>query len=274
MRLLYVGLTRAKERLVIAGIAKDREVEDCWHRRVHNALVSLGAEPEADPQWGDVLRYRGSERPAAVRPKAARIAPEPLILPDWARTPAPPEARPPRPLAPSAAVEDQEPSLPPSEAMRAAARRGTLIHRLFERLPAVAPDQRRQAALRWLERSAGVASSAEREDIAALVCGILGDPAYAELFGPGSLAEAPIAAVLPDGTVVAGTVDRLLVTDERILIADFKTGQVPASDQQIPASHRAQMAAYAAALQVIFPRHAVLAVLLYTAAPKLFELPA
>ena len=274
MRLLYVGLTRAKERLVIAGIAKPKEVEDCWHRRVGNALMSLGATSESDPEWGEVLRYRGASRPIAVTAKAARVAPEPLLVPEWARTPAPPEARPPRPLAPSAAVEDQEPSLPPSEAMRAAARRGTLIHRLFERLPAVAPEQRHAAALRWLERSAGVAAGAEREEIAGLVCGILGDPAHARLFGPGSLAEAPIAAALPDGTVVAGTVDRLLVTKDTILIADFKTGQVPASDAQIPRSHVAQMTAYAAALRVIFPRHVVQPVLLYTAGPRLFELPA
>jgi ATP-dependent helicase/nuclease subunit A len=72
--------------------------------------------------------------------------------------------------------------------------------------------------------------------------------------------------------VIAGTVDRLLVEDNRISVIDFKTGKVPATEAAIPNSHRAQMAAYAEALQVIFPGRAIRAALLYTAGPKLIEL--
>jgi ATP-dependent helicase/nuclease subunit A len=156
--------------------------------------------------------------------------------------------------------------------MRAAARRGTLIHQLLERLVAVEPERRREAALRWLERSAGVTDEALASEIADLVCGILSDPQFGPLFGPGSLGEAPLAATLPDGRVIAGTADRLLVEETRISVIDFKTGRVPATDAEIPASHRAQMAAYAEALRVIFPGREVRAALLYTAGPKLIEL--
>jgi ATP-dependent helicase/nuclease subunit A len=103
---------------------------------------------------------------------------------------------------------------------------------------------------------------------------VLSDAAFAPLFGPGSLGEAPLAATLPDGRVIAGTADRLLVETDRILVVDFKTGRVPDNDAGIPASHRAQMAAYAEALRVIFPGREVKAALLYTAAPRLFELAA
>ena len=48
--------------------------------------------------------------------------------------------------------------------------------------------------------------------------------------------------------------------------------RVPASAAQIPASHRAQMAAYADALGVIFPGRAIRSALLYTSAARLFEL--
>jgi ATP-dependent helicase/nuclease subunit A len=44
------------------------------------------------------------------------------------------------------------------------------------------------------------------------------------------------------------------------------------TDADIPNSHRAQMAAYVQALQVIFPGRKVSASLLYTAGPKLIEL--
>ena len=89
--------------------------------------------------------------------------------------------------------------------------------------------------------------------------------------GRGSL---PLAATLPDGTVVAGTVDRLLVEEDRVSVVDFKTGKVPEREDAIPADHRAQMAAYIAALRVIFPGRDVRASLLYTAGPTLFELAA
>jgi len=55
-------------------------------------------------------------------------------------------------------------------------------------------------------------------------------------------------------------------------VIDFKSGRVPGAESAIPKSHRAQIAAYAEALQVIFPGRRVSAALLYTAGPKLFEL--
>jgi ATP-dependent helicase/nuclease subunit A len=100
----------------------------------------------------------------------------------------------------------------------------------------------------------------------------MGDDRFSDLFGPESLAEAPIAATLADGRVVAGTVDRLLVEEGQVSVIDFKTGRVPADIDQIPSSHRAQMAAYSEALAVIFPGRAIRSALLYTAEPRLFEL--
>jgi ATP-dependent helicase/nuclease subunit A len=195
-----------------------------------------------------------------------------VAVPQWTLTPAPPEARPTRPLAPSAIAVDDEAAPPPSEAMRAAALRGTWIHQLLERLPALAPDARTAAAERWLQCSAGVAATALRSEIVEQVCGILSDGRFSALFGPNSLGEAPLAATLPDGRVIAGTVDRLLVEEDCVSVIDFKTGKVPASDADIPNAHRAQMSAYAEALQVIFPGRLVSASLLYTAGPKLIEL--
>jgi ATP-dependent helicase/nuclease subunit A len=154
--------------------------------------------------------------------------------------------------------------------MKAAAERGTIIHALLERLPAVPAEKREAAALQWLERSAGIADAAAREEIARTVCGIISDERFESLFGPGSLAEAPIAATLPDGRVIAGTVDRLLVEPEQVLVVDYKTGRAPACEADIPQSHRLQMAAYREALGVIFPNRDIAAALLYTASARFF----
>ena len=280
MRLLYVALTRAADRLIVSGVApkprkdgSDPRPANSWHLIVQRAMEAQGALPAAiHGEWGTDLVY-GSAVTAGARP-AAGVELPPVSVPAWALQPPLPEARPPRPLAPSAIGADTDAAPPPNEAMRAVARRGSLIHQLLERLAPVAAKERLDRALRWLEHSAGVKAADERSDIAASVCEVLSDAGFASLFGPGSLGEAPLAATLPDGRVIAGTADRLLVEDDRILVVDFKTGRVPDSIDDVPASHRAQMAAYAEALRVIFPGREVKAALLYTAAPRLFELAA
>ena len=83
-----------------------------------------------------------------------------------------------------------------------------------------------------------------------------------------------MAATVGD-IVIAGTVDRLLVEPDRIRVVDFKTGRaVPSSADDVAPYHRKQMAAYVAALRVVFPGRAVEAALLYTHDATLIELPA
>lgn len=277
-RLFYVAATRAEEQLVIAGAlgprARGEVPATSWYAAADRALTVLGVPARDD---GAVRDFVGT---VAIEPVAARRdietdGPVSEPVPAWARAPAPVEARPPRPLAPSSLGTDDVADPPPSPAMRAAAERGRLIHALFERLPAVAPAERAAAAARWLAGPGCVADAEARREIAATVLAVLDDARFAALFGPESLAEAPIAAVVADGVVVSGTIDRLLVGEEVVRLVDFKTGRrAPASLDAVPAYHLRQMAAYAAALGVIFPGRRVEAALLYTATAALFTLPA
>ncbi len=272
-RLFYVAATRAEERLVIAGSlsAKWNGVppEASWYAVADAVLTNLGSN-----EAPRLFRGRVPDKPVQAKSAAASARGAIASLPDWTRQPAPKEARPPRPLAPSSLGEDRVADPPPTPAMRAAAERGRLIHSLFERLPAVAVPDRMMAAERWLERTADIADPGERAAIVASVMAVLDDPAHAELFGENSLGEAPISAVLADGLVVAGTVDRLLVTDRQVTVVDFKTGRsLPRDIDDVPAWHLRQMAAYAAALAVIFPDRAIEAALLYTSGPHLLVLP-
>ena len=272
-RLAYVGLTRAAERLVVAGVKPKRSVSpDSWHTRTARAMESLGAASTELEGWGQALVWEsGASSPAKAR--AAKAALQPIQIPDWLRQAAPVEARPPRPLAPSQIVEDRESAPPPTPEMRGAARRGSLLHSLFERLPGVAADDRMPLAQAWLERM-GV-DDPDRQEIAGSACELIGDPAFAELFGTDALAEAPIAATLADGRVIAGTVDRLCIGTDLVRVIDFKTGRgVPADPETVPPAHRRQMEAYVEALKVIFPNRRIESSLLYTAGPRMITLPA
>jgi ATP-dependent helicase/nuclease subunit A len=273
-RLLYVALTRAEERLYIGGALgpADRNGPPAasWYAAVCGALEGLGSQWSDDPLWGRACRLGDAEVAARAERRAAEIVP---ALPDWLARAAPAEPRPPRPLAPSAAPEDDVPDAPPAPEARQAALRGKLLHSLFERLPDVPEAERAAVAGRWLERSAGIGDAAFRAAMVEDACRVIADPRFADLFGPDALAEAPIAAVVEGGHVVAGTVDRLLVGQERVLVADFKTGRaVPTLPRDIPTAHLRQMAAYLAALRVIFPEKRVEAALLYTSGPVLHPL--
>ncbi|HMI19335.1 MAG TPA: double-strand break repair helicase AddA [Sphingomonas sp.] len=270
-RLLYVAVTRAEEHLVIGGAlgmrARGQVPPESWYAALDDALESLGAEEVADPIWHGARHFTDGTSQANL-PEAQAPADADPAPPAWLHRPAPLESRPPRPLAPSSLGEDRVADPPPGPALLAAARRGRLLHALFERLPGVPPETRMGVGQRWLDHSAGVTDAAEREALVGDVCAIIADPAYAAIFAPDALAEAPIAAVLPDGLVVAGTVDRLLVEANRVLLVDFKTGRrAPPDLASVPEHHLRQMGAYAAALAMIFPGRTIEAMLLYTAGP-------
>ncbi|MDQ3079449.1 MAG: UvrD-helicase domain-containing protein, partial [Pseudomonadota bacterium] len=273
-RLLYVALTRAAERLIITGVSPSRGkvVADSWHSRTATALARLGGTAVAGP-WGEGLSWRGDGSARALHHRAGRRPLDPVALPDWARRQAPIEERPPRPLSPSASGPDRDDAPPPSPELRAAAERGTMLHSLFERLPAVPPAARRPAALAWLAR-AGVGEADRADEMVDATLGVIEDPRFADLFAPEALAEAPIAATLADGRVIAGTVDRLCIGPEVVRVIDFKTGRLmPSSVTDVPSAHVAQMQSYAAALEVIFPGRRVEAALLYTHGPTLIAVP-
>jgi len=272
-RLLYVAMTRAEEALFIGGALGKREAEpaaDSWYARL---APLLPGEQLADPIWG--ARQEWGVRPPPVAIKQQVELPMPPVLPNWAARPIGDEPRPPRPLAPSAAGEEQgaDPPLPPGLAAQAA-RRGVLIHRLLERLPDLPPEAREQKAAAWLARNATDFSPEDQQEMLARALAVIAEPGWAELFSPAALAEVPLAATV-GGQVIAGTADRLLVEEDRVLVADFKTARrPPAALEEVPRATLRQMAAYAAALERIYPGRRIEAAVLYTQAPRLIAIPA
>ena len=276
-RLLYVAMTRAAERLYIGGILGKRSKEPpehSWYAAIERSFMALGCDWRDE---GDLAfrRFGKGATPQVADSGHGTSAPsQPEALPGWALAPAAPEQRPPTPLAPSSLGEDDSASPPMAGPdLAAAAQRGLIMHSLFERLPSVPAGQRRDAARRWLGAQHGIGVADEADTIIDAVCKVIDHPDWEAIFRPDALAEAPIAAVVGPN-VVAGTVDRLLVEPDRVLVVDFKTSRRPPTRlEALPAAHVRQMAAYAAALRLIFSGRTVQAGLLYTATPQLFLLP-
>lgn len=278
-RLLYVALTRAEERLIMAGsLGKQQKAPkpESWYAAIETAMDSLGCAQVSDTK-GRTLRIMTGGQGQAAQLGANGAKPEatdqPLPLPEWLLQPAAPEARPPRPLAPSQ-LDDSDVGDKPAEAvLRHAAERGKLVHGLIERVDASRLAGFDQDAARWLaarDREGGHNHKAIINQVQVL----LADSQWHALFSEKARAEVPIAALIGE-TVVTGRIDRLLVEDDLVRIIDFKTSRrVPKGASDVNLSELRQMAHYVAAIERIFPAHKVSAALLYTYAPAMIELNA
>ncbi len=280
LRLLYVALTRARDRLIIMGRRLKRPAtgfdEASWWDVISETFGRL-APRELD---GGVLRYGADDVQTIARraPEADRVE-----IAGWARAmpPIDPSARYVSPSQMEGAKRIAAPSpLAVSTGGEGAPlgrfRRGDLIHLLLERLPEIAPADRAEAAARLLAKERDL-SEAQASEMIAAAFRVLDDARFAAVFGPGSRAEIALtggADVLRPGVVINGRIDRLVVTPERVLVVDYKTNR-PAPDR-IEAADPAyvlQMATYVAVLARLYPDRPVQAALVWTDGPKLMPVP-
>ncbi len=282
-RLLYVAMTRAADRLIIAGADGIRaRPKGCWYDLVRNALDPFLVEE--DDNGETVLRYRKAPAEPLLPLRMSVAAPVEAAtqhaIPDWLHEPASPQAPRPAPLSPSAIFDEEIGGRAQPEATAAerqtALHRGRLIHRLLQALPDIAPERHADAAERYLARAGAKFSAEQRADILSKVLAILDDENFAQIFAPGSRAEVPIVGrIFRAGAapiLVSGQVDRLTITDDAVLIADYKSDHsVPAQRDEVE-SYVAQLALYRGVLARLYPDKVVRAALVFTEGPLLFDI--
>ncbi len=282
LRLLYVAMTRARDRLYVCGTRKKQATKRRgWHELV-TAALGEECERSEDPDGNVSLEWRppslSTIAPGAPQPNLP-LGPH---RPDWLTCDAPPAPPPPRRLTPSAALEGEAGAGDASAlvagrreaGVAAALTRGRLIHRLLQSLPDIAPADRAAAAVRYLAAVAGDLAAAERTALVDEVVAVLAHPDFAAVFAPDSRAEVDIAGRLGEAAI-SGRIDRLAVTAGKVLIVDYKTNR-PAPDrlEAVPAEYIAQLALYRTVLRRLYPGREVAAALLWTDRPALMAIPA
>lgn len=281
-RLLYVALTRARDRLYIMGEQKLRGEPnpDCWYHTIVNGFTHLGVNTDM-MSAKRVLESSQTEPVIVTKEKVTAYSPAPN--PSWLNTPpASVDVATIHIINPSRlgsegelnGTQSREPIMSPIY-QRDTYRflRGNLSHRLFEILPDIPAALRESAGQKYLERLGLGLDASIRADILREVLVILNDPVFAHVFGPNSRAEVPISGPIGKDQVINGQIDRLVVTDTHVLIVDFKTNRPSPSEQsQIPKAYRAQLAAYKGALQLIYPEKTILCALLWTDKPLLMPI--
>lgn len=278
-RLLYVALTRAADRLYIAGfVKKDADAsKENWYNMIaqglkdhHRPEVEVDSAAPLQPQIV-MADYAGLPK-TTTRP--ARESGHPVSLsstqnqPAWLFAPPPPEPSPPRPLVPSRPEQEEPPTISPKDARFA---RGRIIHRLLQSLPDMDVGKREEAALRFLASPQHDLTKEAQIEIANEVLALLNDPRFASLFGLQSRAELPLVG-LSGERLIAGQVDRLALVGDEVWIVDYKTNRPPPVDAaHIPQIYHDQMEAYRTVLRAVYPDMKIRCFLLWTYTLRLME---
>ncbi|HSF96127.1 MAG TPA: double-strand break repair helicase AddA [Thermohalobaculum sp.] len=274
-RLLYVALTRAEDWLILCGAGRANQKSETWYEALERGMGALGGVSVLGPEGlgAPMLRREHDPVPVSASPEveqeAARAVPS--LPPAWL-APAPREERARRPSPSTLWPHDEAGGAGAGRDL--ALLRGAAVHRLLEVLPGRGEEglAERLLALEFPDLPAGVAEAAVSEALA-----VMAAPFAAEIFGPGSLAEAAIALDLPQVAPerLLGRIDRLVIGPDRVLAVDFKTdARAPESEDRVPMAYLAQLGAYRAALAAVWPDRPVEAAFLWTKVPRLMRLDA
>ncbi|WP_245866441.1 double-strand break repair helicase AddA [Oceaniglobus roseus] len=265
-RLLYVAMTRAETWLIVCGAGKDPK--DTWYSQIADAFATLPTTPLTCPT-GEGLRLQHGDWMAGDLTDPRRRATDPSPLPGWiashvAAPPLPPKVLTPSGLGGAKALPGEGFGLTEDEAKT----RGTRLHLLLEVLP-------NHPEADWPALAATLIGDIEAAGLLPEAARVLKSPDLAFLFAPEALAEVDIAALMPGQTAqLQGTIDRLLVLDDRVLAVDFKSNAtVPPAPAAVPEGILAQLGSYAAGLQAIFPGKRIETAVLWTATATFMPLP-
>jgi ATP-dependent helicase/nuclease subunit A len=301
-RLLYVAMTRARDRLYVGGFeGKSARAPGCWYDVIFDSL-SPGFDKLTASDGTAIWRSETAQMENPEKPKASHTSSvESQTLPAFALRRAAIEPQLSVPLAPSrlepyAPDHEGEPLILPRTASDPSGDRGlpspsklvadnrflrgTITHALLQYLPEIADGDRKAAATAFVTRRAAVLTAKARLSIVRETLAILNSAEFAPLFSAGSRAEVPISAMLPrpsgkgPALRLSGQIDRILVTASEVMIVDYKTNRPPPQELHgVAPAYLFQLAAYASALAEIYPGKRLRAALLWTDGPRLMEIP-
>lgn len=274
-RLLYVAMTRAEKWLIVAASGSLGNDGASWYNRIRVAMDAADAK-EHPFSFGNGLRFSAGNWSGL-----AHTPPPPEVcistdLPAYFQTNAPDIKRGVPTLSPSmlggAKALAGEAGLDENQALR----RGRQIHLLLEKLPEIDQDKWGEHAQRLLETGKDFSTPEEVSDLLDEVRRVLTSPALRHLFDEKALVEVPLSATIKEleNRRIHGTVDRLLITKEKVVVVDFKTNAlIPDQPKNCPDGLLRQMGAYGAALALIYPDRPIETALLWTKTASLMVLP-
>ena len=198
-------------------------------------------------------------------------------LPDWLAHTAPTAKVRKKPLSPSdlggaKALPSESDGMDEDAAMR----RGSLIHLLLEHLPNKPQAEWDRFSQNLLKQYDNKTGTDEAKELLNIAMRVLNADALKSIFASGTLAEVNITAKISElgGQHIYGTIDRLVISEKRIVAVDYKSNRVvPNAPSDVPVGLLRQMGAYLSALKLVYPNHEIDVAILWTQNQQLMFLP-
>ena len=271
-RLLYVALTRAEDCLYICGYkgAKDADSRS-WYTLCRTALEQIGM-----PAEDGALAYSCQQSGEADKEeKKQKFNMENTPQADWLWLPAAVETPLSRPYTPSH-PEDEDADLPAVSPLADNGkyyRRGLLMHRLLQFLPPQADIAAKDNLIEtFLQKNAADMPPEFCRRIKKEILRLFADNRFKFIFGAGSQAEVPVMGEV-DGRIISAQIDRLIITEDKIMIVDFKTNCPPAEEiKDVPPVYKKQLAVYKQLIEKIYPGLPVETFILWTNSANLMQI--
>jgi len=261
-RLLYVALTRAADRLYITGTALQKNSKlTHWYDVTRTQMLTL---PYVEEE-GRIIIASGIMAEASASHEAPVSTPQ--KVPTWINQ-TPVKEVVPRVFSPSRIGDDEPVLATQSTTIKHDARAyGIMLHQLLQ----WAPDTiSLEETLRF---AASMNATAMGEDLYRDISRLFADDAIADMLKMPCNREQVIAGeIMVNGVLqpFSGSIDRLMVTENEVLVIDYKTSFVPpAAPAATPRHYALQMKAYHALLEKRYPKHHIKLGLLWTSLPRL-----
>ncbi|MDR2098848.1 MAG: double-strand break repair helicase AddA [Rickettsiales bacterium] len=269
-RLLYVAMTRARDRLYVCGWEDARgEHGKSWYSCIKDAMESAGARKVRDEILcakgaeyidGEVLLIGVKETASAGVVPESTAAEAPIDIPEFFL----------RPVAnPGNVIRRNAGALSPLDDSRKSAplASGTLLHMLLDRLAPLRKGGYRNAARDYLEKTQIVGT----EKIIAAIEGVFENPAFDFMFDNRALSEVELEVGGADGYKNL-RIDRLVFKGDEIWIVDYKSdARSPRDASGIPEKYKLQLAAYRDAVSQIYPDKKIRSAILWLETSELME---
>jgi len=259
LRLLYVALTRARDELYIAGWDISKANKDSWYNVLSESIKEIGQEKENGFIFGknisgkiDIIEKEEQENLDEIQKlleefKSTTDLPKQVL----------------KIINPSQLYSHTNNDITPTR-IPLQIIKGQAVHKLLEILPNSEGQDREKIANYYLENSFNELNKTEKEKIKNNVLNILNNEPFKYFFTETSKAEVPIVGEI-DGNIISGTIDRLVIEENKIIIIDYKnTEKLPKAENDIPINYREQLKLYKQIIEKIYPDKTIECYILWT----------
>ena len=260
-RLLYVALTRAEDRLYIAGYTKQKNIKDTsWYSLLENNLKSNVTQIDDDKK---IVYKIEQEIPCKTKDKEQEILLQATKDYSYLLTPINAEIPMQKILSPSKDYDGEDEVIcSPIEDDGNFYKRGTAIHKLLQYISNVDVENRYMTSILFLKKELPDLDDNEYDNITNEVLTLC--EKYSYLFSKNAMSEVPVIGEIDD-KIFSSKIDKLLVNEKEVIIVDYKTNRkTPDNINEVPKVYLSQLDCYKKLLKKIYPDKEIITYLLWT----------